>query len=241
MVRLREGMDVESVAQEQRPFTYDVHPTPYNDWPTLGEMITTGKRLVVFMDFGADVSQIWETPYDFTNFSFPCSIDRIWDPLPPEEHMYMINHSLNRNWTFLTSPLGLIGVDEPEIIVSDPGDARKTNGVPSYVLLLALGFERSLGIGLAFRSLANVARCAPLAQKRNPSFVLLDFVDQGEAFDAAEILNGFRPYPSPTASPSPSATSNSARAGSTLGWRSGLVSMGSLFAIGAGFGAALVI
>ncbi|KAL0578399.1 hypothetical protein V5O48_003590 [Marasmius crinis-equi] len=205
-------------------------PLAYNGWPTLDEMITTGKRLVVFMDFGANVSQvpfilpefemIWETPFGFTNSSFPCSIDRISDSLPTEDHMYMINHSLNRNWTFLTSPLGLIGVDGPEIIVSDPGDAEVTNGVGSI--------------------LANVARCAPLAQDRNPNFVLLDFVDKGEAFKAGEILNGLQPYPTPAATPSPSATSNS---GSASGWKSGFmgISMGSVIAIGVGAGAVLVI
>ncbi|KAL0578401.1 hypothetical protein V5O48_003592 [Marasmius crinis-equi] len=151
-------------------------PLAYNDWSILDEMITTGKRVVVFMGFGADVSQapldipefelIWETPYGITNSSFSRSIDRIWDALPTEDH------SLNHNWTFPTTLIGLIGVEGPEIIVSDPGDAEETNEVPKI--------------------LANVAECAPFAHNRNPNFVLLDLVKKGEAFWAMDILNGFQ-------------------------------------------------
>lgn len=71
----------------------------------------------------ADCSfQIWETPFDSTNDTFPCSIDRTAGPLSNDDHMYLINHDLN--------------VDIVGAIVSDPGDANTTNGVPSYVLLL---------------------------------------------------------------------------------------------------------
>jgi len=39
--------------------------------------------------------------------------------------------------------------------------------------------------------LANAAGCASFAQGRAPNFVLLDYVDKGEAFKAADKLNGF--------------------------------------------------
>ncbi|KAF7358784.1 Transcription factor IIIB 60 kDa subunit [Mycena sanguinolenta] len=146
-------------------------PVNQSSWPTLGDMISSGKRVVVFLDAGADganpvpfilpeFQMIWETPFSVTDASFPCSIDRINGPLPSEEHMYMINHSLNIN----IIPIG------DGVIVSDPADAPTTNGVDSI--------------------LANANGCVPLGANRNPNFVLLDFVDQGDAFTAADQLHG---------------------------------------------------
>ncbi|KAG7085358.1 hypothetical protein E1B28_002923 [Marasmius oreades] len=153
-------------------FVPDHVPLKYSEWPTLGQMINTGKRLVVFLDSGANTTavdfilpefqMVWETPFSVTNSSFPCSIDRIQGPLPSEDHLYMINHSLNKNYF----PIG------PGIIVSDPVDANITNSVLSIM--------------------ENVRGCAPLANKRNPNFILLDFVGDGEAIEAMEVLNGFQ-------------------------------------------------
>ncbi|KZP13607.1 PLC-like phosphodiesterase [Athelia psychrophila] len=146
-------------------------PMAQTDWPTLGALIDAGTRLVVFLDAGADGSDggvvdfimpefdmVWETPYSVTNASFPCSVDRISGSLTAAQHMYMINHSLNVN-EFGTG-----------IIVSDPGAAATTNGVPSII--------------------AHADGCAPLAGGRYPNFVLLDFVNIGDAFTAADQLNG---------------------------------------------------
>jgi hypothetical protein len=33
-------------------------PLSFNEWPTLGEMIDDGRRLVIFMDTGADLTQL---------------------------------------------------------------------------------------------------------------------------------------------------------------------------------------
>ena len=78
-----------------------------SSWPTLSDMILTGKRAVIFMDYNAnqtevpyildEFSQMWETPFSPTNQSFPCTQQR-----PPnlsrqaaENRMYMANHNLN--------------------------------------------------------------------------------------------------------------------------------------------------
>ncbi|KAK1215655.1 hypothetical protein PQX77_021719 [Marasmius sp. AFHP31] len=157
-------------------FIPDHVPLKYSEWPTLGEMISSGRRLVVFLDNYPDKDvdfilpefrMIWETPYSVTDESFPCSIDRMWGPLSVADHMYMINHSLNRN----ILPVG------PGVIISDPINADETNSVNSIM--------------------ANVQGCAPLAQGRNPNFLLLDFVEDGEAFKTADILNGFQPSTTP--------------------------------------------
>ncbi|KAI0674785.1 PLC-like phosphodiesterase [Trametes maxima] len=144
-------------------------PVKQGDWPTLGELIDSGKRVVVFLDAGADSDRsvpyilpefpmIWETPFSVTDAKFPCSVDRISGPLATADHMYMINHSLNKD---------VLGTG---IIVSDPLDAPKTNSVTSI--------------------LANAAGCEGFAAGRAPNFVLLDFVNLGQGLAAVNQLNG---------------------------------------------------
>ncbi|KAH9475095.1 PI-PLC X domain-containing protein 1 [Psilocybe cubensis] len=146
-------------------------PVKNSDWPTLGQLIDSGKRVIVFLDAGADTSavdfilpefeMIWETPFSVTDASFPCSVDRIQGPLATADHSYMINHSLNKN----ILPIG------NGVIVSDPIDAPTTNSVTSI--------------------LANVANCVPLSgANRNPQFLLLDWVNVGQGLQAANMLNG---------------------------------------------------
>jgi hypothetical protein len=82
-------------------------PMGLADWPTLGEMIISQKRVVIFMDYAAnqtavdyildEFSQMWETPYSPTNVAFPCNVDR-----PPNlarndamKRLYTANHNLN--------------------------------------------------------------------------------------------------------------------------------------------------
>ena len=97
-------------------------------WPTLGQLIDSGKRVVVFLDNGADddrsvpyllpqFSNVWETPFSVTDDSFPCKVDRTKGPLAPADQMYMINHSLN---------VEIIG-----IILPDRVQASQTNSVNS--------------------------------------------------------------------------------------------------------------
>ncbi|KAJ6451712.1 PLC-like phosphodiesterase [Mycena vitilis] len=147
-------------------------PVKQSDWPTLGEMIDSGKRVVVFLDANADGSDsvpfilpefqmIWESPFSSTDATFPCSVDRIDGPLADVDHMYMINHNLN------TNVLPFLG---DGVLVSDVTDAPKTNGIDSI--------------------LANANGCAPLGGNRAPNFVLLDYVNLGDPFTAANKLNG---------------------------------------------------
>ncbi|CDO72800.1 hypothetical protein BN946_scf184994.g53 [Trametes cinnabarina] len=144
-------------------------PVKQSDWPTLGELIDSGKRVIVFLDAGADTDRsvpyilpefqmIWETPFSVTDANFPCSVDRISGPLSTEDHMYLINHSLNKNLL------------DTGIIVSDPKDASTTNSVDSIT--------------------KNAAGCEQFAAGRAPNFVLLDFVNLGQGLDAVNQLNG---------------------------------------------------
>ncbi|KAJ7203070.1 PLC-like phosphodiesterase [Mycena pura] len=108
------------------------NPMPQSVWPTLGSMIDAGTRVVVFLDAGADGSDggvvdyilpeftmIWETPFDSTDASFPCSVNRIDGT--PADHMYMINHFLD------------INVFGTGLLLSDPEAAGTTNGVASIL------------------------------------------------------------------------------------------------------------
>lgn len=61
-----EGASVKDVwkpifdAAGMTPLVYvpPLNPMKFSDWPTLGEMINIGKRVVVFLDSGADVGQV---------------------------------------------------------------------------------------------------------------------------------------------------------------------------------------
>ncbi|GLB44418.1 putative plc-like phosphodiesterase [Lyophyllum shimeji] len=154
-------------------------PIKQSRWPTLGEMIDSGKRVVVFMDANTNTTlvdfilpefeMIWETPFSVTDPNFPCSVNRIHGPFTTEDHMYMINHSLNKD------------ILDTGIIVSDPLDAATTNGITSIM--------------------DHVNDCAPLGAGRAPTFILLDFVNIGKGLVAADILNGFAVPTNDTASP----------------------------------------
>jgi len=160
-------------------------PVKQSDWPTLGQMIDNGTRVVVFLDAGADgadavdfimpeFQMIWEAPFSSTDPTFPCKIDRIAGPLADTDHMYMINHNLNKN---------LATVGSTDLLVSDPQDAPTTNSVESI--------------------LADANGCAPLGGNRAPNFVLIDYVNIGEPFAAADQLNGLTSAaPTTTAPPS---------------------------------------
>ena len=90
-------------------YTYEAPylPMKLNDWPTLETLIIHGKRVIMFLDYMADqtkfpwlldeFSQVWETPFDPTDRTFPCTVQR-----PPDlsgadtrDRMYLMNHNLN--------------------------------------------------------------------------------------------------------------------------------------------------
>lgn len=92
-----------------RPFIYQPPKTAMTveDWPTLSEMILSGKRVVTFIDYNFDTKavpymlwqfhNIWETPYSPTDINFPCTLGRP-DGLKMQkqkEMMYIANHNLN--------------------------------------------------------------------------------------------------------------------------------------------------
>jgi hypothetical protein len=116
-----------------------------DQWPTLGTLIDSGKRVLTFMDNNADAStapylidgklllacsfrsrmtnsatefsNIWETAYDVTDTAFPCTLNRTAGTA--EGKMGLSNHFLD---TYAT----IIGVQSP---VPDKASLNKTNAV----------------------------------------------------------------------------------------------------------------
>jgi hypothetical protein len=148
-------------------------PMTRNDWPTLKEMLDSGGRVVVFMDKGAEdgtvpyilpqFTMMWEDEYDPTNSKFPCAVDRTAGTLPPDQQLNLINHNLNTNFF----PFGR-GLRIPDRL-----DSPRTNGVHSIM--------------------THANHCSVLTGDRWPNFVLVDFVNIGQAIKAVAQLNGF-PY-----------------------------------------------
>jgi hypothetical protein len=130
-------------------------PSDTFDWPTLGSMIQSGKRVVIFLDSYANQTKVpfildeftymWETPFDQTNQSFPCNVDRpswlVGDT--PTGHLAVINH-------FLDTEL------PGDIDIPDTAELTVTNGISGF---------GSLGL--------MVQQCAAI-YGRYPNFVLND-------------------------------------------------------------------
>ncbi|KAI1270731.1 PLC-like phosphodiesterase [Xylariaceae sp. FL1019] len=158
-------------------YTPPLAPMNVTNWPTLSEMILSGKRVVMFMDYMAnqtqypwlldEFSQIWETPFDPTNQTFPCDVQR-----PPDTdrnganaRMSLINHNLNID-------LQIYGT---ELLVPARTELNVTNNVTGY---------GSLGL--------TADKCAA-RWGRAPNFLNVDYYSSGPSagsvFEVAARLN----------------------------------------------------
>ncbi|EED80483.1 predicted protein [Postia placenta Mad-698-R] len=183
-------------------------------WPTLGDMISSGKRLVVFLTTRADYQEvpylideftnIWETAYDVTT-TFDCAVNRTNGN--SNTQMYLINH-------FLDIDLGL------GLLMPDKDAAAATNGVSG---------ANSLG--------QQAATCVS-DYHRSPNFMLVDFYEygNGSVFQVAATANGVTYSPStPIAQAGGSSSSSSATTGGALPFmRVTPAQLGASFAVTAG-------
>jgi hypothetical protein len=147
-----------------------------DDWPTLSSMILSGQRVVIFLDYDAqqtevswildEFSQMWETPFDPTDPTFPCTVQR-----PPglsaqdtTNRLYLMNHNLNQEVSLLGNSI-LIPL-KPQLPV--------TNNVS--------------GNG----SLGDAAETCVSDWGRPPNFLNVDYYDigNGSVFEVAAMLNG---------------------------------------------------
>jgi len=144
-------------------------------FPTLGSLISSGKRLVTFMDTLADFSSVpyiidefsnmWESPFDVTSpAGFNCTINRSGGG-DTTNQMYLINH-------YLLTISTLFGGSTPE---PDKAALPVTN---------AASGDGSLG--------EDAEITCPALHARPPTFLLVDFYDWGggSVFEVAATLNG---------------------------------------------------
>jgi len=168
---------IESTGILQYVYHPPVVPMALDDWPTLGQMILSGQRVVMFMDYEANqtaypwlldqFSQMWETPFDPLDQNFPCTVQRPPD-LPADQaknRLYLMNHNLNVQ-------VSLLGA---EVVVPAVSQLNQTNN--------ATGFG---SVGLA----ANNCRSD---WGRAPNVLNVDFYNYGEypgsVFEAAARVN----------------------------------------------------
>lgn len=148
-----------------------------DDWPTLGEMIVTGKRVVMFIDYNFDVEKVpwmlweftsmWETPYSPTDANFPCTVQRPSgvSQNTTDNWLYMANHNLNVEVHFL-------GEDTL---------------IPNFVALNSTNAVSGPG------SLGLMANQCTADWGRPPNFLLVDFYNlgnfNGSVFEVAAHAN----------------------------------------------------
>lgn len=135
--------------------SFSTTPADTLSWPTLGSILSAGKRLVIFLDANADTTKvsyilpeftyIWETPFDQIDNSFPCTVDR---PATiqgqfPTGRMSLVNHFLDTELT-------------KEVLIPDTKALNVTN---------ALAGTGSLGV--------QAESCSAL-YGRYPNFMLVD-------------------------------------------------------------------
>ncbi|KAI0811481.1 PLC-like phosphodiesterase [Xylaria sp. FL0064] len=137
----------------------------FDDWPTLGDLISSGNRVVVFMDYNSDTSKVpyildefayyFETPFDPQEAQLTvCNVDRPAGA-SADGRLILANH--NRNEVIL-------GISLPDLI-----NASDTNSVDSIT--------------------AQANTCSSM-YGRNPNVILLDYVSVGQVIDAQNQLNG---------------------------------------------------
>lgn len=156
-------------------------------WPTLGSLIDSGKRLVVFLsttaDFNAvpylidEFTNVWETAFDVTDTTFDCNVNRTKGDTSTQ--MYLINHFLDKIVAGFPAP--------------DPDNANTTNA--------------AIGVG----SLGQQVQTCATQHDRNPNFMLVDFYEygNGSVFQVAATANGVTYSPaSPVATPGGSGSSS---------------------------------
>lgn len=168
------------------PYLYVPPKVPMHrgDWPTLSTMILSGKRVVIFMDYNAnqteipyvldEFSQMWETPYSPTDMSFPCTQQRppglnsVQQSIVP----YLANHNLNVQLSFAGANLLIPNFADLAVVNSING----TNG----------------SNGTA--ALGTMAQNCLDMWNRPPAWLLVDFYNygnfNGSVFEVAAKMNG---------------------------------------------------
>jgi len=150
------------------PYLYEPEYVPQrrNQWPTLGEMILSGKRVVAFIDYNANQTAVpwlldeythfWSTPFSPTDPDFPCSLQlplHLDNETAKEEFMYIANHNLNVRFN----------IGGYNILIPDTYHIQRTNG--KYDQFGQLG--------------AMTGNCTELWDAP-PNFLVVDYYNRGD-------------------------------------------------------------
>jgi len=139
-----------------------------NDWPTLKELLDAGTRVVVFMDKGAEDRSV--------SYILP-QFEMMWeDEFDPTNPKFPSKVDRTSGSLPPSQQLSLINqnlnVDIFGIKIPDRLDSPRTNSINSI--------------------LNHAEHSALLAEGNRPNFVLVDFVNVGQAAEAVARLNGFQ-------------------------------------------------
>lgn len=126
---------IESSGILQYIYTPPKAPMALDDWPTLSSMILSGQRVVMFLDYEANqtaypwlqdqLSNLWETPFDPLDNTFPCIADRPpgLDKTGAVNRMYLMNHNLNVDVSLLGTSILM-----PAVSLLNQTNAAEGNG-----------------------------------------------------------------------------------------------------------------
>ncbi|CAK7227385.1 hypothetical protein SBRCBS47491_006551 [Sporothrix bragantina] len=181
---------IESTGIVQYAFVPPAHPAPttgsmpLDDWPTLGEMLSDNKRVLMMLDYKANQTKypwlidefayLWETPFDPTvdevpvTETLPCNVQR-----PPglasstaQKTLFLMNHNVNL-------AVSLLG---------------ETIMVPAVALL------NQTNAATGINSLGAAADVCIETWGRPPLVLNVDYYDRGSppgsVFEVAARLNG---------------------------------------------------
>ncbi|CCC08359.1 hypothetical protein SMACR_01907 [Sordaria macrospora] len=161
--------------------TYGYQPadgsTASTAWPTLGEMITSNKRLVSFIasiDYSttypyllSEFDHVFENPYDVLSLSgFNCTLDRPKGQGTAENAIASGRMPLMNHFAYSVLMEGVQIPDETNIDITNSADTTATGNLGLH----ADTCVKQWGV--------------------KPTFILVDFFDHGPAIDTADRLNG---------------------------------------------------
>lgn len=168
---------VENSGLKDLVYTPPKIPMALDDWPSMSNIILSGKRAVMFLDYQAnqtadpwlmdEFSQVWETPFSPTDREFPCTAQRPPDlaPQDADNRLYIANHNLNLEFNF----------GSLNLLIPNTALLNETNAVSGY------------------GSLGRMADNCTTNWNRPPNFLLVDYYNygnfNGSVFEVAAKMN----------------------------------------------------
>jgi hypothetical protein len=158
-----------------------------DDWPTLGELIISGKRVITFIDYNFNTKEVpyllwefynmWETPFSPTSDNFTCEIQRP-DGLAENrsrEMMYMANHNLNVQ-------ISLAGLN---LLIPNTAELNQTNGVNGSGSLGEMSTTCTGKFPVLGQPITTDANFCVDMWGRPPNFLLVDYYNYGSPMNGS--------------------------------------------------------